>query len=160
MAEQNTPDIQFDLRANPNNEFLRPREAARFITGEERRLVGLYLTEPRSVAFYMESITGYGESSDFLEGSPRIDWRLYAGDKDCSPNDIIGEASTFLTALGSSGPQGIIFQATGTVATDYVLAATLVRTTGRSELSARIRVRTTQFIGSGIPTVFAGNVIG
>lgn len=160
MSGENTPDIQFDLRADPNNEFRRPREAARFITGESRRLVGLYLAEPRSVAFYMESISGYGIASNFLEGSPRIDWTLRGGDKDCHPNDIIAEGSTFLSALGDNGPQGIIFQVTGLVATDYLLEASLTRTTGRSELSARMRVRTTPWLGSGVPTVFAGNVIG
>ena len=160
MAGQNQPDILFDLRANPGNEFAKPDEAARFIPGETRRLVGVYLPEPRSVAFYLESISGFGVSPDFFSGSPRIDWTLRGGNKDCYPNDIIAEASTFITALGSDGPQGIIFQVTGLVATDYLLEAALVRASGLSELSGRIRVRTTPWLGSGVPTPVAGNVIG
>ena len=160
MAGQNQPDILFDLRANPGNEFAKPDEAARFIPGETRRLVGVYLPEPRSVAFYLESISGFGVSPDFFSGSPRIDWTLRGGNKDCYPNDLLAEASTFITALGSDGPQGIIFQVTGLVATDYLLEAALVRASGLSELSGRIRVRTTPWLGSGVPTPFAGNVIG
>ena len=66
MAGQNQPDILFDLRANPGNEFAKPDEAARFVPGETRRLVGVYLPEPRSVAFYLESISGFGVSPDFF----------------------------------------------------------------------------------------------
>lgn len=160
MAGQNQPDILFDLRADPHNEFAKPDEAARFVPGETRRLVGVYMAEPRSIAFYLESIGGFGVSPDFFSGSPRIDWTLRGGNKDCYPNDIIAQASTFLTTLGSDGPQGIIFQVTGLVATDYLLEAALVRSSGLAELSGRIRVRTTPWLGSGVPTVFAGNVIG
>lgn len=159
MASQSTPDIEFDLRRSPDAEFKRGQSAQLvvLVVGTDRRLVGVYLPEPRSISLFVESFSGYGSNEDVLAGSPRIDWRLYGGDRDCEPRNLLASASTYLVSLDR---QGLIFQVTGMVATDYRLDAQLVRTTGQSQLTTRITLRTTPWLGSGVPTVSVGPVIG
>lgn len=154
---QGNPDVQFDLRKDSRREYSLKDTTARFVPSETRRLVGLNLTEPRSVAFYVENFSPYGTNCVPLEGSPRLDWTLYAGDHDCDPQEIVAEGSTYLTDMAL---KGLLFQVDGFLGTDWRLDGYLYRSTGLSELNVKFSVRTTVWGGGNGPRVTEGSVVG
>jgi hypothetical protein len=154
---QGNPDVLFDLRKSAQREFERTDAVAHLTPSETRRLLGLYLPEPRSVAFFVENFSSYGANCVPLEGSPRVDWQLYAGDRDCDPQELVAEGSTYLDSMAL---KGLIFQVDGVVGTDWRLDGYLYRSTGRSELNVKLSLRTVPWSGGFGPTVTAGSIVG